>query len=291
MTAYGQATVDLPFGQISLEIQSVNRKHLEIITFLPTEFVALDVELKKWVSQAVTRGHISIKVHVLFHEDSGSTILPNMGVVKKFKSAKKKLQEVLNLPEDDQFLLQLVARNHELFIYKKSVENLSFYRDGLHQAFLLALDPFMQMKTVEGNFLAQDIQNRMHQLELHLLQIEQDSSTLVDRYRQKLQEKVKQILPDLADNEERLLREIILYAEKVNIAEEIVRFRSHFIQLASLLTSGLTAVAKTTEFLLQELFREANTISSKSPDTAITHHTIAIKSELEKIKEQIQNIE
>lgn len=292
MTAYGRAVFEAPFGRVSIEIQSINRRHLDIVVFIPKELAGLDNDLRKWISGVIARGQVTLRVSIDFNEEGGATVFPNIALAKKLKTAWDKLTEALHLINDEKILLSLIAqKSDDLFVYDQSAHDLAAYKEALQKATHAALQQVMQMKIAEGEFLLKDILERVKQMHALIAKIETRAINVSAQYLQKLKERLEMLLPQSIESDDRILREALLFAEKVDITEEIIRFHSHLDQLSLMLASTEKAVAKTIEFLLQELLREANTISSKSPDAEITHYSVTIKSELEKIREQIQNVE
>lgn len=291
MTAYGRATVKNRLGRLSVELQSVNRKHLEINTYLPPELIRYDVDLKKWVSEFVGRGQVNVRVFIMFDETCPVTIIPNMALAKQLVEAWKKLGSGLSLTVDDKMLTSALARNDDILTYDIDISDEGKYRDILRETTSEALHKLMAMKTTEGEALYNDITARVDILARLIEEIAIKAPGATERYRKKLSERIQEVLGTEIDHEEKLAREVCVFAEKIDIAEEITRFHSHLQQFRSLLKSDEQAVGKTLEFLVQELNREANTIGSKSSDIEVTQRVIGIKTELERIREQIQNVE
>lgn len=291
MTAYGRACVISPLGRFSVEIQSVNRKHLEINTFLPKEFVRFDTDIKKWIALKVGRGQINVKVSVVFEVFSPLTITPNIPLAKQIKTAWDKIAQELNLPEDQGFKLDFLANESEILLYDENFQDEEQYRQTLNDAISQALEELIVMKTREGNILYQDIKNRLDRLSILIKEIALKAPGATQRYRQRLIERIEEVLRGSVENEERILREVSIYAERIDIAEELTRFESHLKQVDELIHSNAQGIGKTMEFLVQELNREINTIGSKSSDIEVARHVVDIKSELERIREQIQNVE
>lgn len=292
MTAYGRATVVSPLGRFSVELQSVNRKHLEVNTYLPSELIRYDADIKKWISEAIGRGQVNVRVNMSLEETCAVNVAPNVPLAKKVVDAWRHLGNALSLSLDDAELAKLLCATDGILLYDKDIEDEEKVRSILHEATMKALDKLIGMKVTEGTSLYEDISARVETLTGLIEEMGLKAPGSADRYRVKLQERIQEALGSAIDHEDRLLREVCLFAEKVDIAEEITRFQSHIQQFMKL-TSSTTSqgVGKTLEFLIQELNREANTMGSKSADADMIRCVVAIKTELERIREQIQNIE
>lgn len=291
MTAYGRACVVNTLGRLTVEIQSVNRKHLEVNTFLPKELLRYDTDIKKWLAAAIHRGQVNVKIFAVYDSLSPFKVTPNLPLAKQMQAACKQIEQELGLPSGKESALDLLACEPSLLLYEEDEHDEELYRETLKQAVMQALEHLMAMKKREGSALHADIQARSTRLATLIAGIAVKAPGATARYRQKLVERLEEVVPGSVENDERLLREVCLYAERIDIAEELTRFSSHLKQFDALLDAHKPAVGKTIEFLVQELNREANTIGSKSSDIDIAHLVVEIKSELERIREQIQNVE
>lgn len=277
MTGFGRASSDAPFGRLTVEIQSVNRKYLEIFVSSPKEFAQYDHEVRKWVGESVSRGQITVRIYL--EPSLNSVLLPDPKVLKKLKMgwdqvAKKAGVDTKGI--DMPFLMQYLPAPKA----ESSVEELQL---GVKEA----VRALVAMKQVEGKALAKDLSLRIKELERMVSEVEKHSPDAVQRMRAKLKERMEEAMQ--GDIDERLLREVAFFAERVDISEEITRFRSHIEQFKGLLKEDV--VGRKMDFLLQEMGREVNTIGSKAMDAKIAHLVVAMKSELEKVREQVQNIE
>lgn len=289
MTAYARASLKTKLGQFVVEIQSVNRKFLEVNTVLPKEFVRFDTEIKKWIGELISRGQVNFKLFVNFDQLAPTTIQPNLNLARQMKQAFDLIAKDLGLKSE--FTLDLIKDQKDLILYAEEFENEEEYRLAIKEVVHLALSDLVKMKRLEGQTLLADIETRTHYLKTSMEQIEQLAGDAVEKQREKLIKKLNEIQPGFLENEDRLLKEICLFAEKVDISEEITRFKSHIDQFLDLLNSNHDTIGKTLEFIIQEMNRETNTIGSKASDINISKLVIGIKSELEKIREQIQNVE
>jgi len=288
MTGFGRFSVEASFGKLTLEIQSVNRKHLEIAVSLPKEYARFEPELRKWVSEKVSRGQISIRAYIAASLASAPSLLPPFELLSSYKKGWEELAEKLGYEKscvDLPFLtsqlpilsLAETAKDEDLAAFERCIKG--------------AIQGLISMKQTEGKALSFDIEQRLHLMEEHVASIETLVPDATRRLKQKMRERVLEAISHLTDADERgILREIALFAEKVDIAEEITRLRSHIVQFRNLLTSPYP-IGRKMDFLVQEMGREINTVGSKSLEAKISHLVVEVKSELEKIREQIQNIE
>lgn len=292
MTAYGRSRVVSKIVHFAVELHSVNRKHLEINTFIPKELLRFDAEIKKWIAQAVGRGQITVKISLFFDDYSPVKIIPNLPLAKELYTAYKQIAEGLSLPAPDpQEIFRLLSAEKNLFCYEESPIDEEEYKRALHDAIHSALKQFVEMKEAEGIHLFNDIQERFKRLASLIRIIQGKAPGATEKFRQRLMQRLEEVLGKSVADEEKIIKEIAIYAEKVDISEEVIRFGSHLAQVEELFHLKEPAIGKTLEFILQELNREINTIGSKSSDLDISRAVIEIKSELEKIREQTQNIE
>ncbi len=290
MTAYGRGAFVSRIGHFVVEIQSLNRKFLDINAALPKELLRYEVEIKKWIAACVARGQVNVKLFVDYEDASPLIVKPNLPLARQLKGAWDKIADDLGYQKED-VLLSVFADVKELMVVEEEIKDEQPYRDAIKEALDRALKPFVKMKCDEGQVLQKDILERMGRLQNWIKEIAQHAPGATVKYREKLKARLEEVLPGCVENEERLLREIAVFAEKVDIAEEITRFQCHLKHFDEVVHSDTEGVAKTLEFILQELGREVNTIGSKSSDIDIARRVVDIKSALEQIKEQIQNIE
>ncbi len=286
MTGFGRAVLDAPFGALTVEIQSVNRKYLEVFVSLPKEFGRFEHEVRKWVSDSVARGGVSVRVFLLPTSKAIAGLLPDIETLKALKRNWEDISRETGFDPkkiDLPFVMQYLPVQPKLDLAMD--EDLAF----LHQCIKTALDALTTMKQIEGKALSDDLSFRLKELERMTDEVEKYAPDATSKMRQKLFEKMEEALKFGPEVEERLLREVALFAEKVDITEEITRFRSHILQFKAVLKG--TVVGRKMDFLIQEMGREVNTIGSKSIEAKISYIVVDMKSELEKIREQVQNIE
>ncbi len=285
MTGFGRSSVALKRGSFVLELQSVNRKYLESVIFLPKEISSFEIELKKSISKKISRGQITLRISFFPSQEGIEEFLPNIEYLESLKKGWEKIARKLKI-ESNIDLNFLVG---QLKYTKEENPNIEFEKESLLKSLDKALLELIAMKDREGKALYQDIKKRLKLIESMLLKIEKMGKAAFKKYEMKLREKLLEFLKEQMP-EERIIRETAIYAEKVDIAEEITRLKSHIKQFNFLMEKE-EIVGRKLDFLLQEMMREANTIASKSCDKDVSQEIVDIKSELEKIREQVQNIE
>jgi len=291
MTAFGRSCVVTSLGRFIVEIQAVNRKHLEINTVLPKEFVRFEVDLRNWIAKSVLRGQVNVKVNIVLEKESPVVVRPNLPLIRQYKEAWDIILEDLSLHPEESAFITLLSNETGIFLNEENIKDEDGYRDSLKLATDNALQQLVSMKLREGHVLQKDITLRISYLREWINKISEKAPGAANRYRQKLIERLKEVLENLSEIDERILKEIAIYAEKIDITEEITRFKSHLDQFDNLMNSESESVGKTLDFLIQELHREINTVASKSSDLEVSRSVIDCKSELERIREQIQNVE
>lgn len=288
MTGFGRSFVQASGIQVTVEILAVNRKHLDINLALPRHMNRFDPEIRKQLGQAIQRGHVTVRIGVVFTEEAPLSVEPNLALAKQYFQAWKQAASALGVKQE--VPLELLQNESDLFMYKETgkMEELGpLFARGIEEA----LKPFMAMREAEGSVLKHDIAERLKLAKQQMALIREMAPRAEEKYQKKILEKVRSWLPLTEATDERLLKEVALFAEKVDVTEEIVRFESHIEQFHDLLEKGPDAAGKGLEFIVQELGREINTIGSKCSDIEVTKGVLAIKTELERVREQIQNIE
>lgn len=290
MTAFGRGHFSSTAGHFTVELQSTNRKFLDVTVNLPKELAHFEVEIKKWLIHHVARGHVSVKITVSFEQSIPFNVRPNLPLARQFQQAWSQIAEELNLDSSD-FNLSLLSSVEGLFSYDDNLQEEETYRHALKSAFDEALHGFLKMKSKEGAVLLHDVLNRTASIRNWMRGVEAKGPQCALRYKERLEARLSDLHSVHLDTDERILKEIALYADKIDITEEVTRFFCHLDHLEEMINSSQASVGKVLEFILQELGREINTIGSKSADIEIARYTIDIKSELERIREQIQNVE
>ena len=288
MTGYGRALEVIDSMSITAEIKSVNHRYFEFSSRTPRTYGFLDEKLKSYVQSKVSRGKIECYIFIESLEAEDCTVEINHSLASGYIKALSELSERYGLENDT--TVTSVAKYHDIFsIHKEEADE-----ERIWQAVKTVLDKailsFVSMREAEGEKLKNDILSRCDTILEKVAFIEERSPETVKEYNEKLLERMKNVLGDVHVDEQRLLTEAAIYADKIAVAEETVRLRSHISQMHEFMKSE-AAIGKKMDFLIQEFNREANTIGSKAQDVEIAKRVIDIKAEIEKIREQVQNIE
>ncbi len=292
MTAFGRASRVGKAGHFSVELQSVNRKGLDLVIALPPELHAFEVEVRRWVGTRVVRGRIQVTVRLsLDGKQSGVRAVAHLPLARQLGEAWARVAREAGVAEPAKLVIAALARADQLVALEADPEAEASFLEDLKPVVEAALDHLALMKRREGEALQMDIIERLRQIGSMIEQIAGLGGQAAESLQKKLRERIEAVLPGRLENEERLLREVALYAERADISEELTRLRSHVEQFQTLLGSDEVGVGRTLDFLVQELLREMTTVLSKSEHVGVTRLAIAGKAELEKVREQIQNVE
>lgn len=291
MTGYGRGSIVSTLGRFSVEIQSVNKKHLEVLVTLPPALMRFEQEIKRWIGEQVRRGRVQVSVTAEFDGISPVAVVPDVPLVRQLVAAWRQIYQELGFPADHPIDPQLLAGQEGLLTVREEESEDDALREGLQHATEEALHQLMAARQREGEALQADIEERCGNIAHWIDEISGKTAAAVAEYRKKLEARVKEFSSACADNEERILREICLYTDRIDIAEEITRFRSHVDHLDEVVRTAEGAAGKKVEFILQEMFRESNTIGAKMVDSEGARLVVSIKGDLERIREQVQNVE
>jgi len=288
MTGYGKGTASNSKWQADVEVKSINSRYLEVFLKYPPILANKEYELKELIKSKIRRGKLNVSIQIKKNGFEDEAVSLDESNLKNYLALIKKIKKSAKI--SDKIKLDHILMNRE--ILSSSVEEIS---EGdfevLKKSVLLSLDSLMQMKKNEGSELEKDLKKRIKSIEKYLDLIEKDAQPSVGEHFAKYKEKVKNLLDDNANiNNDRLETELAMMAERADITEECVRLRSHIKFLLSSVDKEEDPGRKL-NFLCQEMNRESNTISTKTLSTAITHNSVHIKEEIERIREQIQNIE
>ncbi|MBI4632907.1 MAG: YicC family protein [Deltaproteobacteria bacterium] len=289
MTGYGRAESICDGRRFSVEIKSLNHRYLEMSVRLPGILSQIEVDIKKKLGEKLSRGKIEVTIRMDMEngERTGRYDL-NLPLVKNYHALLLKLKQELNLADD--VTLEIIAGLGGIFVPLDTGEDIAALWKQLEKALDEAMATLVEMKQREGEMLYRDLVSRIDLMKSCLDSIAQRAPQAVAGYQKRLAERVKEITGGMEIDAARLCQEVAIMAEKSDITEEIVRFKSHISQFNDMLGSD-EAVGRKVDFLLQEMGREVNTIGSKSNDAEISKSVIEIKSELAKVREQVQNIE
>ncbi|HEX3038777.1 MAG TPA: YicC/YloC family endoribonuclease [Caproiciproducens sp.] len=288
MTGFGRSEDTIDGRDIIIEIKSVNHRYFEFSSRITRGYGFLDEKLKSYLQNRISRGKIDLYVSIETLEDTDAQVSINHSIAAGYVNALHELAQRYHLRDD--ISVSTVSRNADIFTIHKTPEDEEIIWNAVRHVTDKALDTLLTMRETEGKRLKEDVLQRAELILKTVDQIEERSPQTVEEYREKLQQRLQEMLGDTNIDEQRILTEAAIFADKVAVAEETVRLRSHFEQLRNMLNSD-EAVGRKLDFIVQEMNREANTIGSKCVDTQIAYMVVNIKAEIEKIREQIQNIE
>lgn len=288
MTGFGRAVEEIDGYVITVEIKSVNHRYFDFSSRIPRQYGFLDDKLKSYINSKVSRGKVECYVSVDALDTEDAAVVINKTLASAYVKALKELSEEYSLKED--FGTAFVSRLPDVFVLKKADEDEEKIWQLVKSVTDEAIEKFIQMRAVEGAKMKEDVASRAEYILDCVSFIEERSPQTVKEYNDKLVERVHEIIGDVSLDEQRIIQEVAIYADKVAVAEETVRLRSHIAQLKTFLESE-EPIGRKMDFLVQEINRETNTIGSKANDVEIARKVVDIKAEVEKIREQIQNIE
>ena len=288
MTGFGRERMVLGGRDILVEIRSVNNRYNELSIRLSRAYLYLEEPLKKLVQEYISRGKTEVSVTVTNISAPDTTIAVNTSVAKGYVDALRKANEELGLMDD--LSLSRITHFQDIFTVVKAADDEDQMWNDVKTVAEAALKKFVSMRENEGARMKEDVLGRLLTIEQMVGVIEERAPETVAAYREKLFAKLSEVLADKAVDEQRVLTEAAIYAEKIAVDEETVRLRSHIEEFRAILEKE-DIVGRKLDFLVQEMNREANTTGSKAQNIDITKTVIGIKSEIEKIREQIQNIE
>jgi len=288
MTGFGEGSASGEGMRVAVELSSVNRKQLDINLALPRNLVTLDAHVQNQIRQVFSRGRISGVIRVEASDGSAGTVKVDDRLAGQYVEGLRKTAKKLKLSDD--LGAETIARLPGVVSMEQNKLDADHVSAVLDEAVAKALRGLERMRSAEGKALAKDLRERLDLLEQRMKAIKELSSSVVKSYRTKLHQRLKEAgLDDLA-SDDRVVREIALFADRCDISEELTRLKSHLAQARKLLRST-EPVGRTLDFLCQELFREINTVGSKANEVAITREVVDFKTELERIREQVQNVE
>ena len=288
MTGYGRAEECVDGRSITVEIRSVNHRYFEFSSRTTRGYNFLDEKLKSFLQTKIARGKVDVFVTLETLEDADAEVRLNHSLAAGYVKALEELRDKYGLRDD--ISVTAVARYSDIFSVHRAEEDEDAVWAAVKVVLLKALERFVKMRETEGERLMADIQSRAAAILSIVERIEERSPQTVKEYQEKLQARLNEMLSDAKVDEQRLLTEAAIFADKIAVAEETVRLRSHFDQMHQMLQSK-SAVGRKLDFIVQEMNRETNTIGSKAVDADIAHMVVDIKAEIEKIREQVQNVE
>lgn len=288
MTGFGRAQEEVGGYNILVEVRSVNHRFFDFSSRISRGYGFLEEKLRSSLQARIARGKVDVSVELDAPDDADAEVQVNDSLAAGYLAALRGIQRRYGLPDD--ITVGTVARCPDLFTVRKKPADEEQVWKAVEPVLNEALIPFFAMREAEGKRLAQDMLGRAGTIIGTVEKIERRSPETVDEYRRKLKERIADMLGNAEVDEQRVLTEAAVFADKVSVTEETVRLRSHIAQFTGMLESG-GAIGRRLDFLVQEMNREANTIGSKCVDASIAHMVVDMKAEIEKIREQVQNIE
>ena len=288
MTGYGRAVETVNGREFTVEVRSVNNRYLDCTVKLPRMLSFAEEAVKQAVKATISRGKVD--VYITVHSESAADVQVSLNkpLVEGYLAAMKEMVSEYGVTDD--ISVSLLSRMSEVFTVEKPQVDEDALKNDLMGVVNQALESYDAMRSVEGQALENDLRSRGNTILELVSQVEAGNAQTVIDYRTRLENKLKEVLANTAIDESRILTEAAIFADKVAVDEESVRLRSHLEQMNTMLTKG-GALGRKLDFLLQEMNRESNTIGSKCTDVRLARIVVDIKAELEKIREQTQNIE
>lgn len=288
MTGYGKAAVSKEKREYQIEMKSVNHRYLDISVKMPRALSYLEEEIKKEIGTKVKRGKIDVFVTFENNSSEGKDIKINTEIAKIY------IDELKKLAENEEIAANIEVTEISKFpdvLTIKNTQNDEIIKQETLEVTRMAAENLVKMREIEGNKMAEDLLHRIHKIQEKVEEISSLSTGLIEEYVVKLEERIKEILKSQEVDKTRLAQEVVIYADKCSIEEEVTRLKSHISQFEELLLHSNEAIGKKLDFIIQEMNRETNTIGSKANKLEITNGVIDIKTEIENIREQVQNIE
>jgi uncharacterized protein (TIGR00255 family) len=288
MTGYGRGETDHNGVKISVELNSVNRKQSDIVVNLPRDLAELEPRVRQTINESISRGRTNVVIS--YHDGSGITrkLALDTELARSYHEAMRALQRELNAPGE--ITIGAILQAPGVLRVPEEALKADEAWPAVERALRGALAELIKMREREGKHLAKDLIHRLKAMRKQLKEIRALHPDVVKKYRAALLDRIQKAGLPIAGDDERLVKEISFFADRSDISEELTRVESHLAQFAHHLRRN-EPVGRTLEFITQEIFRELNTLGAKANDAAISHHVVAGKAELEKIREQIQNLE
>ncbi|GAE33893.1 YicC/YloC family endoribonuclease [Halalkalibacter akibai] len=289
MTGYGVTIVKGIFGELTIEMKAVNHRFFDSYFKLPHSLLTIEDRLRQEMKKHISRGKIDVSFHFNDEADKKKVLQLDENLLDQYISAAKVIES--KLKQETKVDLTRLLTDQKIVSVEEVNEEFQIDEEEILAGFNQALQSFNQMRENEGRFLLLDMRKRLDQLLQCCKEVEKLAPGLVERYRERMETRIQAFLTgELEIDEARLLTEIAIFAEKVDISEELVRLQAHISQYELYLKMA-EPIGRRLDFLIQEMNREVNTIGSKAADTSVRQHVVEMKGMLEKLKEQVQNVE
>ncbi len=288
MTGYGRGEVDHGGTKFSVELNSVNRKQSDIVINLPRELAALEPQIRQAINEKLSRGRTNANISVQNGNNGARALELDTQLARSYHAAMLALQRELNAPGEIS-IDKILAAPGVMRLAEENTKPETAW-PPIESALANALSDLIKMREREGKHLAKDLIHRLKTIRAEVKEVRTLFPEVVKKYRAALLERIQKAGLDLSLDDDRLLKEVSIFADRADVSEELTRLESHLAQFAHHLRKN-EPVGRTLEFITQEIFRELNTLGAKANDAAISQHVVACKAELEKIREQIQNLE
>lgn len=288
MTGFGRSIYENEGREYLIEIKSVNNRFSDVNIKMPRSLNYLEEKLKKEILKSVSRGKVDVYITFNNNSDRGKSVKLNTEIAKVYIDELKKLSKEAEII--DNINIMDISKFPDVLNIRMEEDSEEIIEKELMIALDEAIKSFIDMREKEGNKIKQDLENRVKVISEKIEQISNISSGLVEEYIVKLETRIKELLKTDVVDQTRLAQEVVIYSDKCSVEEEITRLKSHMSQFLNLINENI-AIGKKLDFLIQEMNRETNTIGSKANNLEITNLVVDIKTELENIREQVQNIE
>jgi uncharacterized protein (TIGR00255 family) len=288
MTGYGRGETDHGGAKFSVELNSVNRKQSDIVVNLPRDLIELEPRIRQAVNENISRGRTNVVVTFHDSQNGARKLALDTELARSYHEAMRALQQELDAPGE--ITISAILQAPGVMRLPEQAMSAQEVWPAIERALRVALTDLIKMREREGRHLAKDLIHRLKAMRKQLKEIRALHPEVVKRYRAALLDRIEKAGLPIASDDERLVKEISFFADRADISEELTRLESHLAQFAHHLRKN-EPVGRTLEFIIQEIFRELNTLGAKANDAAISQHVVAGKAELEKIREQVQNLE
>ena len=288
MTGYGKSELEVDLRRYQVEIKSVNHRYLDISVKMPKQISYLEEEIKRKISEKIKRGKLDVFITFENNSIKGKEIKINTEIAREY------IKELRKLASEENLLDNIEVTEITKYPDVLSIQNLEdddTIKNELLKTVEEATSNLVKMRETEGNRISKDLLNRISKIQQKVIKISSLSTGLIEEYVVKLEGRIKDLIKDKEIDESRLAQEVVIYADKCSIEEEVTRLNSHIFQFEKQIKDSQDAIGKKLDFMIQEMNRETNTIGSKANNLEITNEVINMKTQLENIREQVQNIE